>query len=194
MKKSVKKRTKEEKLLNVPNALSILRIILTFLIVLLIFMEAQVGIILAIFIVAALTDFFDGQIARRFNQKTEFGRKADMIADRFLWVGTALAYVITLGINGKLDFVYGIQFLFMLTREILCAPFVLYAFLKKKPIPHAILIAKATTFMQRFAIPLLIISLFYRDLIYLTFPLCLVIAITGAISASKYIKEILSYK
>jgi len=186
-----RKVVKEENIVNVPNALSILRILLTFVIVYLIFTEARVSIIISIFVIAALTDFFDGQIARRFHQTTEFGRKTDMIADRFLRVGTALAFVITLGINGRLDAVHGLQFLLIMIREITCAPFVLWVFIKKKPIPHAIKIAKATTFMQGFAIPLLILSFFYRDLVYLTFPLCLVIAVTGAISASKYIKEIL---
>lgn len=37
-----------------------------------------------IFIIAALTDFLDGLVARRFNQVTDFGKMLDAIADKIL--------------------------------------------------------------------------------------------------------------
>ena len=79
--------------MNLPNKLTILRVILVpvFVVFMLvpIFGTADRYIALAIFIVASLTDTLDGQIARRCNLVTNFGKFADPLADKLL-VSSAL--------------------------------------------------------------------------------------------------------
>ena len=188
----MKSQTKKELSIfkHIPNILTISRIILTFIIIYFIFTRRHIITIIIIFTIAALTDFFDGILARKFKWTSEFGRQADIIADRFLWVGTALAFFVSYGIFGKLDWEHGIQLLLIMTREIISAPFALIAFLAGKPIPHARKIAKVTTLLQGFALPSLILSTIYPVFSYLSWPLSIAIAITGFISAMHYMNDI----
>jgi len=185
-----KKKKKAENNWNIPNALTVLRIILAAVVVYMIFTGEKIIFVVAIFAIAALTDLFDGRLARRWKQTTELGRKMDMIADRFLWSGTAIAFVIYSGFKGLLLPIHGIQLLMLMSREIISMPFALTAFFTGKPIPQARYIAKVTTFIQGFALPALMLSIYYPAWAYLSIPLSIVIAATGTISAMYYIKDI----
>ena len=73
--------------MNLPNKLTIFRVILIpFFVVLLLFdiTAYDKWIALAIFIVASLTDFLDGHIARKNNLVTNFGKFMDPLADKLL--------------------------------------------------------------------------------------------------------------
>ena len=95
--------------MNLPNKLSLLRIILipvTMLFMLPIslygfepegwnaFINNQ-GMLVAgiVFIIASLTDFFDGQIARRCNLITDLGKFLDSLADKMLVIAVLIAFV-----------------------------------------------------------------------------------------------------
>ncbi len=86
--------------MNLPNKLTCLRMIL--IIPFVIFMLAGAGegvykwIALAIFIIASLTDMLDGQIARKYNLITDFGKFMDPLADKLL-VCSAMICLVELG-------------------------------------------------------------------------------------------------
>lgn len=73
--------------MNLPNKLTIFRVILIPFFVVLLLLELTAydkWIALAIFIVASLTDFLDGHIARKYNLVTNFGKFMDPLADKLL--------------------------------------------------------------------------------------------------------------
>lgn len=81
--------------MNLPNKLTLLRIvlILPFLLVLYLDVPFASYIALAIFIIASLTDMLDGQIARKRNLITDFGKFADPLADKMLVTAAMLWFV-----------------------------------------------------------------------------------------------------
>lgn len=184
-------KTKTSKLIlsNIPNFLTISRIVITFIVIYMIFTHASLIAIVVLFVIGALTDFFDGLLARKFKWVSEFGRKSDMIADRFLWSGTALAFIISYGIFRQLDWTHGIQILLIMARELITLPFAFVAFFSGTHLPQARYIAKVTTTLQGFALPALILSINYPLWIYFSAPVSVACAITGFKSALYYIND-----
>lgn len=72
--------------MNLPNKLSILRVLLIPVMVLLMYLDGPVFVILstAVFGAAAFTDYLDGHIARRDHLVTDFGKFIDPVADKLL--------------------------------------------------------------------------------------------------------------
>lgn len=76
--------------MNLPNALTVGRIVITPLIAVLPFSDSW-GLRLAafvLFVIAAVSDYIDGKLARSRKQETDFGRLLDPLADKLLLVGT----------------------------------------------------------------------------------------------------------
>ncbi len=72
--------------MNLPNKLTMFRIVLIPFFVIFMMIPLEFGNIIAliIFIVASLTDTFDGYIARKYNLITDFGKFMDPLADKLL--------------------------------------------------------------------------------------------------------------
>lgn len=85
------------KTMNLPNKLTILRVILIpFFVAFLLDPLAVLGakwIALFIFIVASVTDALDGNIARKYNLVTNFGKFMDPLADKLLVCSALIAFV-----------------------------------------------------------------------------------------------------
>ena len=81
--------------MNTANKLTMLRVIMipAFLLVLYLGIPFATYVALAIFIVASLTDWLDGYIARHCNQTTDFGKFMDPLADKCLVIAAMLWFV-----------------------------------------------------------------------------------------------------
>src|SRR3989338_10975534 len=71
---------------NLPNILTVLRMILALVFVVLMTQRGLTAMILAavVFLIASLTDFYDGYLAKKKNLISNFGAIMDPIADKFL--------------------------------------------------------------------------------------------------------------
>jgi len=155
--------------MNLPNKLTIFRIILVPVTVLVkIFPYAQFGIdlgyyqigsislpvvnviVLVLFCVAAFTDFLDGHIARKNNLITSFGKFADPIADKML---TTSLFVL-LAVDGVLPVMALLVFLW---RDIIIDGLRMVAS-NKGVVVAAGMLGKAKTVAQMFAIIFLLLE------------------------------------
>ena len=95
-----------KKSLNLPNTLSLIRVLLVpaFVLTLLLMREIEIwGLVVPsiIFIVTAFTDMLDGKIARKYNLITDFGKFIDPLADKFMILGSQIAILAHLFMNGE---------------------------------------------------------------------------------------------
>lgn len=58
-----------------------------------------------VFVVAAITDWFDGFLARRWNQTSAFGAFLDPVADKLMVAGALLVLVEFRGVNAVIAFI-----------------------------------------------------------------------------------------
>ncbi len=83
----------EDRILTIPNVLSFIRIILIIPMTIFFLFRNYLGAAICV-LVSALSDMFDGMIARRFDQVTKLGKILDPIADKL----TLVAVIICIGI------------------------------------------------------------------------------------------------
>jgi cardiolipin synthase len=121
------------KVLNVPNTLTITRIvIIPIFITTIIYNQYLYALIL--FAVAALTDMLDGLLARLTNQKTALGTFLDPLADKFLLVSSFIIFSVygwipkwfaIIVISRDMIVVIGCFLLYMITNSLKVEPVVL---------------------------------------------------------------------
>lgn len=170
--------------MNIPNQLTTLRVIL--IPVFMFFFTSDItenNIIAAvIFIIASLTDFLDGHLARKWNLVTNFGKIMDPFADKLL-VLTALIY---LAISGTIP---GWPVIIIIGRELLVTS------LRALAADNGIILAarnlgKFKTVSQMFAIIFLILGwqILGLILLYIAVALTIISLIDYLIQLSKSIK------
>lgn len=149
--------------LNLPNKLTLMRMALIPLVMLLLleipFWPAQIRFIhslfgqiaaLVLFVIASLTDFFDGRIARSRNLVTNFGKFTDPLADKMLVLSVLLAFVA----RGR---VHAFVFFVILARELIITGLRQVA-LEKRQVIAASWWGKAKTTVQLFALIFLMLE------------------------------------
>lgn len=147
---------------NLPNYLTISRIVVIPIIIMTFYLDNskfahRLGALL--FVLASITDFFDGYIARKFNLVSGFGKMFDPIADKLL-VGCVIVMLVKKGIAGE------VPSLLILSREFLVAGLREFLALIRVSIPVSRL-AQVKTFMQMFALTALILGSKGSDIIYM---------------------------
>ena len=138
-----------------PNLLTLFRIAAIPGIVALFYLESDLGKWLAcgLFGVAAITDFFDGYLARAYGQQSDFGRFLDPIADKLL-VAAALLLLTGFGQVSGLTILPAVV---ILCREILVSGLREFLAGIRISVPVSTL-AKWKTMIQMFAIGFLIVG------------------------------------
>ena len=142
---------KKNYMLNLANKITLLRILMTPLVVLLLYFEGPVTCKLAAlaFIFASLTDWADGYVARRSNMVTSMGKFLDPLADKVLICSVLIMFV-------KLGWAPAWVVIIMVCRELVVTG------LRTIAIDEGIVLAadkfgKAKTILQIFAIVPLIL-------------------------------------
>lgn len=79
--------------LNIPNLLTIFRLVLVPVVAILIYFDITIT-ALIIYLIACATDLLDGYIARKYNMITEEGVLLDPLADKLMCVGAIVSFTI----------------------------------------------------------------------------------------------------
>ena len=143
---------------SMPNILTVLRLLACPLLIYL-FAIADYLWILIIFILACLTDFFDGYLARKKNFKSNFGKALDPIADKILIITMSVLIIVN---EGDLIGSLAIPFYIIIIREIIVSSLRFNLVDKNKSIDVSLL-SKYKTFIQMIAIGSLISFMIYHD-------------------------------
>ena len=151
-------------MLNLPNFLTIFRIVCVPIIaVLIITAKGQSPLIFAffLFILASLTDYLDGLTARTLNQSTEFGKVLDPIADKLMTV-ILLSVLYGTKVGDDFKLMIGLPIVVIIFREIFISGLREHVS-KRSEVLQVSWIAKIKTGLQLTAIGTLIFFLAYPE-------------------------------
>jgi CDP-diacylglycerol--glycerol-3-phosphate 3-phosphatidyltransferase len=125
--------------INIPNSLSMLRILMIPVLVALIIHSSAKNypLLIGLFFVTIILDFFDGFLARKLSQETELGKILDPLADKLLITFTIVALII------KSDFPLWLA-LIIFSRDLLIMGASALMFKGKHTVTPSILIGKIT--------------------------------------------------
>ena len=144
-------------IMNLANKLTISRIVLAAIFILFLFIEGVSAkfAALGLFLLACLTDYYDGMIARKTNSSTDFGKLMDPIADKILILGAFLAFV-------EMKIIPAWMVMVIIARELIITGIRVLA-LSKKKVLSADIAGKHKTISQMVTVISILIFLIMRD-------------------------------
>lgn len=189
--------------LNVPNTLSLIRCLLVpvFVATLIFMRDIEIwGIIVPtiIYILTGLTDMLDGQIARKCNLVTDFGKFIDPLADKFMVISSMVAILLWMILRGEttLALVFVWVVLIILLRELGVTSLRLVVAGKSGIVVAASILGKIKTVSQMVGTVVLIVEPiipFFSDNHILSYVCMAIMAFTTLFSGIDYLKAYMPY-
>ncbi len=145
-----------EKEFNLPNILTLLRVLSVPFFIYFLLSNSQVFKFIAfiLFTLASITDLIDGYLARKWKQETELGKFLDPLADKFLVLG---AFITFLFLSNQVEIW---MVLCIIARDMLITVLRYLAVQKGRSLRTS-MFGKIKTTFQMFAIGIILISLFW---------------------------------
>lgn len=192
---------KKNKILNVPNTLSLLRVILVPIFVAAIIFMRDINIWgrvipMILFVITSLTDSLDGIIARKHNLVTDFGKFIDPLADKFMVFGALLSILYVSSVTAGAELfakVFIWVALIIMFRELAVTSIRLVVAGKNGRVIAASWWGKIKTFSQCIAIIVFILNPLWADSdkYISSFVMCAIILVTTVGSGIDYFRAYL---
>lgn len=191
------------KRLNLPNTLSLIRVLLVpiFVATLIFMRDIHIWgcvVPLIVYALTAFTDFLDGQIARRCNMITDFGKFIDPLADKFMVLSSMIAILVVMLLNGyttlALTFMWVVIIVFL--RELGVTSLRLVVANTSGEVVAASIFGKVKTVSQMVGTILMLIDPLIpvvQDTHMLSYVSMAVIAFTTSLSGIDYLRTYLPY-
>ncbi len=143
--------------MNLPNKITLSRILLTFVFMIFLFMNGFPFKVMALcaFLAAACTDYFDGFFAKKYNMTSAFGKIMDPVADKVLTLAAFLAFV-------EMKLVPAWMVVIIIMRELLITSIRLRA-LRHDQVLAAGMGGKHKTFSQMLSILIILVFIVIRE-------------------------------
>ena len=143
-------------MLNIPNALTLLRALGVPLFLYLFLIADEPILSFVVIALGGVTDYLDGKVARYLNQTSDFGAKFDPAVDRLYIAAVIIALA-------NKDYLPWILVISILVRDFLLLLVIFYQKLRRIPFLSVTFLGKAATFNLLYAFPLLLLE----DLAYI---------------------------
>ena len=189
--------------LNIPNTLSLIRVMLVpaFVATLLFMRDIAIwGVVVPaiVYIITGLTDMLDGKIARKYNLVTDFGKFIDPLADKFMVISSMIAILVWQILNGEttLALVFVWVVLLILLRELGVTSLRLVVAGKSGIVVAASMLGKIKTVSQMAGTVVLIVEPlipFFCDNHILSYVFMGIMAFTTVFSGIDYLKAYLPH-
>jgi len=185
-KDKIKKEVKEEFVLNVPNTITLIRLLLTFLIIFLIIADYPLLLVGIVFAIAASSDWFDGFFARKLKQTSNIGARLDQVIDRIFMIPIVFVLLFKFYVVNQ-----GIFFLLLicLSREIISFPGLVIRLIRNIDAYKVKYIGKVTTFFQSIAIGLIIISELNSAVAFIALAFSFITGLAGIVAGLDYVRD-----